>query len=186
MKQLILVLLGSFIGIGSACKKEDATTKPADPRAAARPATLPPRAEPAKPAFLAVPKLGVQIEVPADAKVNDGAGDSVMIMSDSQPDCVVMLSKVNPDIADKFEKVVAEIKNAKMGHGPLKAMTKEENQPNGNWKIEWTSTSDITKKDLFGVQHRVVLAGTLYDCARKTNTAAGQACVARACSSLKK
>ncbi|MCC6623678.1 MAG: hypothetical protein IT385_20640 [Deltaproteobacteria bacterium] len=145
-----------------------------------------PAAKPAALAFIPVPALGVQLELPGDAKPEQGAGDSFMIMSSSAPDCVVMLSKNKPEASNKFETVVGWIKEGKMGHGKLKAMSKEEQSPDGGWKLEWESEGKIGSKNQYGVDYRVVIDGMFFDCSRKTRTVEGRDCVAKACGSLKK
>jgi hypothetical protein len=143
-------------------------------------------AAPAAPAWVQVPTLGVQLEMPGDAKAEPGAGDSFMI-SGATPDCVVMLGKESPEMADSYEKTLGNIKEAKMGNGKLKAVKKEEKGADGGFKIEWEAESSMDPKEtLYGVEHRVVIDGTMYGCSRRTNTAEGQACVAKACASLKK
>jgi hypothetical protein len=145
------------------------------------------KAAPAAPAWIKVEKLGVQLEAPGDAKANPGAGDSFMIQSDSASDCTVMLSKESPDMMEPFDKVLGQIKDAKMGNGKLKAMKKEEQGADGGWKIEWEAEGSMDPKETtYGVDYRVMIDGAAYGCARKTNTPEGQACVAKACASLKK
>ena len=142
---------------------------------------------PAAPAWIKVEKLGVQLEAPGDAKANPGAGDSFMIQSDSATDCTVMLSKENPDMMEPYEKILGQLKEAKMGNGKLKSMKKEEKGADGGWKLEWEAEDTIEPgKTLYGVDYRVMIDGAAYSCARNTNTAEGQACVAKACASLKK
>lgn len=106
-------------------------------------------------------------------------------MSNSAPDC--MLSKESPDMAESYDRTLAQIKEAKMGNGKLKTMKKEEKGADGGWKLEWEAEGSIDPKEtLYGVDYRVVIDGTMYGCSRRTNTADGQACVTKACASLKK
>ena len=142
---------------------------------------------PAAPAWIKVEKLGVQLEAAGDAKAEPGAGDSFMVMSDSTADCTIMLSKEAPDMMEPFEKVVGQIKEGKMGNGKLKTMKKEDKGADGGWKLEWEAESSMEPaKTMYGVDYRVMIDGAAYSCARKTDTAEGQACVAKACASLKK
>jgi hypothetical protein len=142
---------------------------------------------PVAPAFLKVEKLGVQLEVPGDAKAEPGAGDSFMITSNSAPDCTVMLGKENPDAMESYDSLLKHIKEGTPGFGKLKAMKKEEKGADGSYKLEYESEDDMEPgKSVYGVDYRVAVDGALYGCARRTDTAEGAACVAKACASLKK
>lgn len=144
-------------------------------------------APPAAPAWLKVEKLGVQLEAPGDAKAEPGAGDSFMIQSNSASDCTVMLSKETPDMMDSYDKVSGQIKEAKMGNGKLKTMKKEEKSEDGSWKLEWEAENTMEPtKTTYGVDYRVMIDGAAYSCTRRTQTAEGAACVAKACASVKK
>jgi hypothetical protein len=82
---------------------------------------------------------------------------------------------------------LGQIKDGKMGNGKLKAMKKEEQGADGGWKLEWEAESSMDPKEtVYGVDHRVMIDGAAYGCSRRTDTPEGQACVARACASLKK
>ena len=137
-------------------------------------------------AWLALPTLGLSIEVPGDAKA-DGDGDALTIFADSAPSCVVMISKEDPDMPGNFDKTVSYIKQGKMGNGKLQSFSKEEGNTDGSWLPEWTAEDSMDAgKSTYGVDYRVIIDGTAYNCSRNTDSAEGQACVARACASLKK
>jgi len=174
----------------AACGKDKAGEAPAAPESKGTPSGEAPAAAAAAPAKLGwveLPSLGLTLEMPSDGKAEAGAGSSLMVMSDSAPDCVVMVAKEDPDLADSYDKTVDNIKQAKMGNGPMKGdFAKNEKTPDGGFKLEWTHTSAIDQKDLYGVSYRVVIDKTNYSCSRNTNTAEGRECVAHACSTLKK
>ena len=177
------------VGISVACKNEGGG--PATPSgavvAARRDVAPPPALAPTATKWLSLSTLGLRIEVPGDAKAEDATGTSVNVTSDAQPSCFIMLSKEDPDLADKYEKVLENIKGGKMGHGPMKSMSKSEKRADGSWRIEWVEASDLDPKtELHGVDVRAVIGGALYGCSRKADSAAGAMCVAKACASLKK
>ena len=128
----------------------------------------------------------MQLEAPGDAKANPGAGDSIMVQSDTASGCTIMLSKETPDMMESFDKVAAQIKEARMGNGKLKSMSKEDKGADGGWKLEWQAESSMDpSQTMYGVNYRVMINGAAYSCVRNTDSAAGQACVAKACASLK-
>lgn len=183
-RQLVIISIATLTA--AACGKSDKADKggTADKGGKADPGK---QAAPPAVAWIKVDKLGVQLEAPGDAKANPGAGESFMIQSDSATDCTIMLGKESPDMMESFDKVLGQIKEGKMGHGKLKAVKKEEKGADGGWKIEWEEESSMEPgKTLHGVDHRVMIDGAAYGCARKTDSAEGAACVAKACSSLKK
>ena len=137
-------------------------------------------------AWIKVDKLGVQLEMASDTKADPGAGDSFMISSPSVNDCTVMLDKEKPDMMESYDKVLGQIKEAKMGNGKLKSMKKEEKGADGGWKLVWESEGMDPKQTSYGVNYRVMIDGAAYGCVRNTSTPEGQACVAKACDSLKK
>lgn len=180
-RQLVIISIVALTA--AACGKGDKGGN-ADKGGKADPGKTP---APAASAWIKVEKLGVQLEAAADGKANPGAGDSFMIQSSSVADCTVMLGKETPDMMESFEKVLGQIKEGKMGNGKLKAVKKEEKGADGGWKIEWESEDSMEPgKTSYGVDYRVMIDGAAYGCARRTETSAGQACVAKACASLKK
>ncbi|MEZ4365432.1 MAG: hypothetical protein R2939_03980 [Kofleriaceae bacterium] len=189
MKRSNLMLVSSLVAVAlAACSKKDdasgASAGKPTPGSAAGPAGKPSTA-PAAIAPLALPTLGLTLDAPGDATANAGAGDSLLISSATMSDCTIMLGKENPDLADSYEKTLANIKEGKMGNGALEAVSKEEQVEGGGWKIEWTAKG-LTGGTVYGVDYRVMIDGTAYGCARKTRSAEGQACVAKACASLRK
>jgi hypothetical protein len=164
----------------AACGKKDAPAgAPAGTAAKAGAAAK----APAPLARIAVPELGITIEMPGDAKPDitvGPAGTYGTVSGDSAPGCVVMLDKVDPEAPGSFDKTLAKINEGKAGGGALKALAKQENGSDGSWKFEWTAA------DGFGVDYRAIVGGTGINCGRVTNTAEDQACVAKACASLQK
>ncbi len=129
-----------------------------------------------------VKKLGVQIKIPSNATVEDGAGDGIMIMA-SNPECTILLGKVG-DMSEDYDRTIASIEKGHAGGKP-KSWGKKDKTANG-WTITYTATSDIDKKDKFGVNMRVKVDGNDFDCSRVTDTAEAATCVEQACASLKK
>lgn len=150
-------------------------------------AQAPKPASPARPlGWLAIPPLGVKLEVPADSRFSEGSY-SISVTSDSFPDCYVIVSRNDhPEIAESFDRTVSGIKSGEHGVSEFGAFTRQDKAPDGGWKIEWTGKDSFEHKPFFGVDDRVVLGKTQYSCGGKAKAANGAACIAHACSSLSK
>jgi len=165
---------------GDAAKKTDAKVdaKKAEPGDAKKPDEAKPA--PAALAFKKVAALPLEIEVPADATLEDAPGDA--------PGATVMSGDWMINIATTTEAYAKDMAGAKkdieMG-GKVKSYTKEAAIDPGGWHLEWEATS-ITGNNIFGVEVRKVIDGKSYQCARNDPNQANRDAIAKACLSLKK
>ncbi|MCH9684623.1 MAG: hypothetical protein K0V04_24520, partial [Deltaproteobacteria bacterium] len=130
-------------------------------------------------AFKKLDKLGVEIEVPSDVEVMDGAGESVSIFNNDMSIDVGVAGDAHPsDFA-------AAKKSIEMDPNKLKSFTKEA-EMEGGWHLEFelSSMMDPTKA-LYGVNVRKTLGGKQITCTRNVDSAATRDAIAKACLSLK-
>jgi hypothetical protein len=188
-KLMILLLLAGACGCGG--KKDDPNK-----RGAGRPireedlkagvGKRPPVAKPVTTTVLTLPKLGLQLEVPSDAKAEEGAGKAD-VMSDSIASCWVMLRKAD-DMTEGYDKTLAALTEGKPGYPKVTTWGKNDKRPDGTYVMEYVGQTTVgTGSTLYGVSALVdVGGGEKWECGRNANDTAGQTCVAHACATLKK
>ncbi len=130
-------------------------------------------------AFKKLDKFGLEIEVPSDVEVMDGAGESVSIFNN---DVNINLGVAGDAHPSDF---AAAKKSIEMDPNKLKSFTKEV-EIEGGWHLEFelSSMMDPTKT-LYGVNVRKTFGDKQYTCTRNTDTAKARDAIAKACLSLK-
>lgn len=131
--------------------------------------------------------LGVEMEVPADANIDDntaGAGapaatiwasPTTFLSGDSGPDDLDM-------IKDTMDETKADIQ--KEAGTEFKGFTKEE-KLEGGWHLEWDANS-ITGNTVFGVSLRLTVDGRPWDCGTNAGSKEEREKVVKMCKSLRK
>lgn len=139
---------------------------------------------PAAKAWLTADKLGVQLEVPAGAKFEPGAGTSLMLMT-QDGSCTVMLSKKDDmSYFQSYDATIAEIEKGTMGK--KKEMLKNEKVDESNWTIYYTKESMFEPgKSQYAVDVRKKVGADEYSCSRVNDSEADAKCVLEACLSMK-
>jgi len=130
-------------------------------------------------AFKKLDKFGLEIEVPSDVEVMDGAGESISIFNNDIKVDLALVGDAHPsDIA-------AAKKSIEMDPNKLKSFTKEV-EMEGGWHLEYelSSMMDPTKT-LYGVNIRKTFGDKQYACTRNVDSAATRDAIAKACLSLK-
>lgn len=160
---------------------ETKAEKKAD-KAPEAPAAAPPKA--AEPAPLKIEQYGVQIDAPAGAKAESGAGTSLMIMS-PEGNCTIMLSKKDDmSFFPSYDSTVGDIEKGLMGK--KKDMLINEKTDDDNWVIHYTKESMMDpSKTQHGIDVRKKIGEDVYSCGRVVNDEADATCVLNACKSLK-
>jgi hypothetical protein len=182
-----LKLTVAFVSLACvACNKTEAPAekKGAAPASAEKKVEAPATKAPATKAWLAADKLGVQLEVPAGAKFESGAGTSLMLMT-QDGGCTVMLSKKDDmSYFQSYDATVAEIEKGTMGK--KKEMLKNEKVDESNWTIYYTKESMFEPgKSQYAVDVRKKVGADEYSCSRVSDTEADAKCVLDACLSMK-
>jgi len=139
-----------------------------------------PEVKPAALAFKKLDKLGLEIEVPADAEVSDSAGDAPGA-NVSSGDMTIMIATVTDVYPSDF---AAAKKGIEGDPNKFKAFSKEA-QTEGGWHLEYELTS-MDGAPLYGVEVRKTIDGKGYQCGRNDRNVAVRDAVAKACLSLKK
>lgn len=184
---LAFATLAALTLTATACggkKKDDGaggTAKPAEGGGKA--------AAPAKLAYQKVGTTGLEIEVPADAKVDDNSASagfpSATIWTTPTTFLTGGFSKEDYGmIKATFEESKAGIEKDAAMVGKLKGFTKEEKTPTG-WHFEWEATS-MTDSPVFGIQIRLDIDGKAWDCGTNAGSPAERETVAKMCASVRK
>ena len=141
---------------------------------------------PAPPAWLFLRPFGVFIEVPGDAELHPAGGvDAYHVISPSVPECQVTVVREAPGGGPTFAQVIADIEAGRNGHGVVHGFARRE-ETEGGWRIEWVAADPLEPiKLLHGVDVRTVVGGHTYHCFQMVATEPAQACVSRACVSLR-
>lgn|GEM_PF-3217756 len=127
-------------------------------------------------AFLKIPQLGIELEVPSNATIMD-SGANVMV-SATAPECTLLVSKVS-ETSPGFDFA------KKQSERNLKTMI-EETKTDDGWVLRYTAESRMDKtKDKHHVNIRIKAGDAHYDCSRVTNTAEHADCVLAACKSIR-
>lgn len=173
MKKLLGTLAASTLMLTSVgCDKKDAPPAGADK--AGTEAAAP--AAPVAKAYLKIPQLGIELEVPSNATIMD-SGANVMI-SATAPECTLLVSKVG-EMSSSFESTKNQIQRG------LKSMV-EETQTEDGWVLRYTAENGMDKtKDDHGVDVRIKAGDAQYDCSRVTESAEHADCVVAACKSIR-
>jgi hypothetical protein len=173
---------------GLACSGGEAPSadKKAAPPSAAKSAAPATQAapEPPKKAWVKVDAFGVQLEVPAGAKFEPGAGTSLMLMT-QDGGCTVMLSKKDDmSFFQSYDSTIGDIEKGTMGK--KKDMIKNEKVDDANWTIYYTKEGMIDPGKLqYAVDVRKKVGEGEYSCGRVSDNEADAKCVLEACASLK-
>jgi hypothetical protein len=174
MLRVSAIVLSTLVSV-SACKKgEDSAPKASEGAGSAAPAT------PAAPTPTALGPLGLQMDVPAGAKVEDTSVDAPAVTVEAAG-CKVMVSTTTEAYADNFDAAKREVQK---DPNPFKQFSKEE-QGQGGWHLEYELASMLDKTPLYGVQIRRTFGDKQIECGINVPTTAERDCAARACLSLR-
>jgi hypothetical protein len=174
MLRVSVIVLSTLVSV-SACGKGDDNAGSAGKGAATATAPAAPTATPLAP-------LGLQIDVPAGAKVEDTSADApaVSIHADG---CSLMVSTATDVYASNFEAAKKEVEKEV---NPFKQFTVEKQTESG-WHLEYELTDSIDKSTIvYGVKVRTTIGDKQFECGINVRNAAERDCVARACLTLRK
>jgi len=177
-KMLIVVL--ALVSV-AACDNKEA----APPAGSASPAAPGPSGAAKAPAALEwkkLDKLGLQVEMPADAEVMDTSADAPNA-SIFNNDCKVSVNTVTPVYTESYDSAVKEVKGDP--GTKFKEFKKNEKTADG-WHFEWVAEGSMEPKPVYAVLIRKTIGGKQYECSEKSETPEAAACTVRACQSLKK
>jgi hypothetical protein len=167
------ILATSLLG----CKGDKKTDDPASGAAAGQQAAA--SKKPAKLEWKDIDHMGLKIQVPGDATVDDTSADAPNA-SIAGETINVMVSTVTVVHASDFEAAKKEIKS---DPNPFQKFTKEEKTADG-WHLEYELKGMIDDKPLYGVSIRKKIGGKEYECGRNDGDKSLVERVAKACLSL--
>lgn len=176
-----LVLSLCWFGLGfamTACKGGDGASS------AAKPADDP-GAAPAKLVFKPLGSLGIEAEVPDDAKIDDKsqtAGFPSVTIWSHPTNFVSGAGEDAPLAAQSFDRAEKEIKD---DPNPFQKFTKEEKTADG-WKLEYELQSMMDKTPVYGYTVRLKVGGKPFDCGSNSDTPAQRDTIIKMCASLRK
>jgi hypothetical protein len=174
--KLIVTVFALALPAAVACKGKDAgseeggASKPADKATA-----------PAAPTWVAIPHMGLAVEMPGAGEVSDTSADAPNA-SVSAGNTTVRVSTVTEAYPSSYEAARGQIEKEA---NPFKKFTKEE-QTEGGWHLEYELESMMDKAPLYGVQIRSTIDGKQYECGSNERDQAARDAIAKACASLKK
>jgi hypothetical protein len=126
--------------------------------------------------YTPIPKLGVQIKVPAESAIRDVA-DGIAVWPPLPHFCVVSLLPVHAD-SNRYEDWMTIIHKE---HSKIAVNVRNEN----DWKIVYSTLDPATKQERTNVNMRVTVGQKQYDCGQVGETADSAACVVETCASIK-
>ena len=180
---LTAVLALSLATTGCKKKEEGGGDKAAKPGETAKPGGAPPPA--AKLEWKKLGGLGVEVEAPSDATVDDNTANAGFPTATiwASPTTFVHgagdMSPLKPDL----DGAKAEIQK---DPNPFKQFTKEEKSDTG-WHLEYELSSMIDKAEtLYGVSIRTTIDGKPFECGSNARSTAERDNVVRLCKSLRK
>jgi len=137
--------------------------------------------KPAAAAFMKLPPLPLEMELPSDATVMDSTVDAPGVMVSTNT-WAINLSTVTEAYPSDF---AAAKKSIEGDPNKFKAFTKEE-EIEGGWHLEFELSSMMDQSPLYGVEIRKTIDGKQYSCSRNDRDVANRDAVAKACQTLRK
>ena len=173
-------MLISLLALGACSKKDDKkAASDESATAAAKGADTAPDKGEAKPAAapagpVTLEKLGLKIDVPADAKISDSpVGEGVMIQA---PDLVITVGEAGQFDAESLADDVSDATDSYSGEN----ITKEEFE--GGWAMTFTNKGGMGTN--YWVRVRKTFGDKQYSCSTTASSEAQQANALAACKSL--
>ena len=174
----------------TACKKgDDKAGAGADPAAPGAAKTAEPAAPTAAPAWKKVPSMGIEVQVAADADVQDltksaGFPSSTIYFTDGTPTTFIFGAKDLSDsmaLSKDLESTKTRVQKEMNG---FKSFTKEEKTADG-FMLQYTGTSMGEDKPLYGVTIRSQAAGLTLECQTNASSDAEIAKTIKVCKSIR-
>ncbi|MEZ4400983.1 MAG: hypothetical protein R3B06_13235 [Kofleriaceae bacterium] len=187
-RTIVIATLTTLTLVATGCKKKDDGAT-AEGGAQAKPAAGKPAAAAPKLEYKKVGATGLEVEVPADATVDDNSANAGFPSATiwTTPTTFLTGAFSTDDwgmIKATFEESKAGIEKDAAMVGKLKGFTKEEKTADG-WQFEWEATS-MTDSPVFGIQIRTVIDGKAWDCGTNAGSPAEREAAIKVCKSVRK
>lgn len=175
----------------TACKKGDDKAAPSTTdETKGGTAETKPAAAPAARAWKKVPSMGIEVEVAADADVQDNTASagfpSSTIYSADTPTTFIFGHKGDLAESMSLSKDFASTKaRLQKEHNGFKAFTKEQEGADGAFELRYTGTSMGDNAPLYGVTIRSSVAGLTIDCQTNAKSEAEIEATVKLCKSIR-
>ena len=191
MRAHSMLSIALVLAAGGACKKSDTDASKEDPSKAPKAAEAP-AAPAAAPAWKKVASMGIEVQVPADADVQDntasaGFPSSTIYFTDGTPTTFIFGAK-DKELAESMalskdlDSTKARVQKEMNG---FKAFTKEEKTADG-FELLYTGASMTDPNAvLYGVTIRSQAAGLTLDCQTNASSDAEIAKTIKVCKSIR-
>lgn len=138
-------------------------------------------APPAKLEYKKIASLGLEVEVPSDANVDDNTANAGFPSATiwASPTIFLMGGDMIPS---DFDKAKADIQK---DPNPFKSFTKED-KTEGGWHLEYELESMMDKAVLYGVSIRQTIDGKVYDCGTNSSSKEEREKTIKICKSVRK